>query len=113
LILSSFKGFYSPQSDLSQDPAKWTPFLSQALALKGDYQMTAKSQVLYTSIIIIHLVLSGIKTLGCPPLLMFHHLQAYLGDKVAYHEVSFDFGTLDSISLFEDRIDKVIEAFKT
>jgi hypothetical protein len=44
---------------------------------------------------------------------MFHHLQAYLGDKAAYHEVSFDFGMLDSLALFEDQIDKVVEAFKT
>jgi len=43
-----------------------------------------------TSVVIIHLFLSGIPNTGCPAVVMFHYLKGVLDGKVQYHEVEFN-----------------------
>jgi len=59
--------------------------------VKGDYQLTSKSHVLNTRILILHFVLSSIGTAGLT-VLIYEYLKGFLSDRVKYHEVMFDLG---------------------
>jgi hypothetical protein len=79
----------TPSSDSSWDSLDE---LNTELGIRSPRRTKFKSlpTVLETSLVIIHLFLSGIPTTGCPAVVMFHYLRAVLCDKVQYREVEFN-----------------------
>jgi hypothetical protein len=69
--------------------AEWTPVLAYPLLAKGSYQLTSRSYVLKQSLIILHIRMSSIDP-GGPLAIINQYLQPFLGDRLSYHEISFD-----------------------
>ena len=87
------QGFYKGYiSILSQDLALWKSALNDPLHLKVDYQMTAKSHVLDTSLLGVHFILSLISPNGNPARFICETMAAYLTvNTFRYQEVEFNF----------------------
>ena len=69
--------------------AEWIPVLAYPLLAKGSYQLTSRSCILQQSLVILHIRMSSIEP-GGPPAIINQYLQSFLGDRLSYHEISFD-----------------------
>ena len=69
--------------------AEWTPVLAYPLLAKGSYQLTSRSCVLQQLLVILHFRMSSIESGGAPAIIN-QYLQSFLGDRLSYHEISFN-----------------------
>jgi hypothetical protein len=105
-----WKGFYrGTTSTLGQDASKWIRTLDEPLILKGNYQMTAKSQVVDTPLLILHFVLDSILTKGNPCAFMADTMSGYLTDNTfMYEEIRFDLTTNEQMDQHDHRMANLI-----
>jgi hypothetical protein len=86
------QGFY--KGALSPHPEAWTPALKEPLVIQADYQLTASSQVVAESLVLLHFILANIRPQGNPARTASELLTAFLPDEsFMYKEIVFDLAT--------------------
>lgn len=86
------QGFY--EGVLGPNPESWTPALKEPLVVQADYQLTATSQVVSESLVLLHFILSNIRPQGNPARTASELLTAFLPDEsFMYKEIIFDLTT--------------------
>lgn len=94
LLLVFGQGFYRGAPATLQGPFNsWVPALEHPLKFQGIHQMTAKSQVLSSPILILNLILSSIDPVASPSRIVSEIMKQFVGDAVQYHEIIFDLGS--------------------
>lgn len=107
-IITQIQGFYIP-STLGPDPRAWKPALSEPLDLSVEYQMTMRSRVLKKPLLLLHFVLEGIKTDGCPPYLVNTFLQGFLQPTaLRFEEIRFNFNAEADVQAFQKRMETLL-----
>ena len=93
LLLVFGQGFYRGAPATLQGPIKsWVPALEHPLKFQGIHQMTAKSQVLSSPILILNLILSSIDPVGSPSRIVSEVMKPFV-DVLQYREIVFDLGS--------------------
>jgi len=88
------QGFYRGAPATLQGPfSSWVPALKNPLKFQGIHQMTTKSQVLSSPILILNLILSLIDPVGSPSHIVSEIMKPFVGDVLQYHEIVFDLGS--------------------
>ncbi|KAG1853996.1 hypothetical protein F4604DRAFT_1686187 [Suillus subluteus] len=77
---------------------KGNPILGAPVTIHGHSEMTSRSQICSDPILILHFVLQTVDPLGSPAGVMREILRPYKpSDKLQYHEIMFDIGTMEKI----------------
>lgn len=105
------KGFYRPSS-LRRNAQAWQPALLKPLELNVDYQMTSKSRVVNQPLLLLHFVLEGIQTAGCPPRLVHALLSGFLSPaRLRFEEITISLGTEGEVEAFHKRMRTLVSTF--
>lgn len=109
LLKLNDQGFYrGTPSILNQHNSTWVPVLNkdQPLVLQGVYQMAARSQVLDTSLLIIHFILSDISPGGNPAQIVSAMMSAFLThEELLYREIPFTFANTKDVGEHDKRME--------
>src|SRR6267154_40794 len=105
------QGFYNgTNAILNRNPSDWKTPLSAALKVNADYQMTAKSHILATPLLVLHFILSSIRPNGNPARFMGDSMGEYLPDGCfQYEEVSFDLTTDTQVALHGNQMNRLVK----
>ncbi|KIK31847.1 hypothetical protein CY34DRAFT_102651, partial [Suillus luteus UH-Slu-Lm8-n1] len=78
------------------EDAQGTPILTVHATINGHIELTSRSQICNSPILILNLILDGVNPSGSPARIMRNVLEPYVaGKNLQYHEVFFDIGTLE------------------
>ncbi|KAG1719860.1 hypothetical protein EDD22DRAFT_854786 [Suillus occidentalis] len=78
------------------EDAQGTPILTVHATINGHIELTSRSQICNSPILILNLILDGVNPSGSPARIMRNVLEPYVaGKNLQYHEVVFDIGTLE------------------
>jgi hypothetical protein len=89
---------------LDNTPATWMPTLKQPLLLKGNYQLTSRSQVNYHLVLVLHLASKGVAKTANPVIHVLEYLCGLMGDKVQFNKILFDFEADGGLGLEEHHL---------
>lgn len=96
---------------LGQPPNSWQPVFDKALVIKGDYQLTASSQVIADPLLFIHFILNSITPNANPARVSAEMLTGHLPEgHLLYQEIVFDFTTDTLSSKYINALTKLIKA---
>ncbi|KAG2064434.1 hypothetical protein BDR04DRAFT_1122587 [Suillus decipiens] len=78
------------------EDSQGTPILTVPAIIKGHIELTSRSQICSSPILILNFILDGVNPGGSPARIMRDVLEPYVaGRNLQYHEVFFDIGTLE------------------
>jgi hypothetical protein len=98
------------QRHSQSEPFRLETPLSAALKVNADYQMTAKSHILATPLLVLHFILSSIRPNGNPARFMGDSMGEYLPDGCfRYEEVSFDLTTDAQAALHGNQMNRLVK----
>jgi hypothetical protein len=80
------------------------------MKIKGQFQMTARSQVINTRLVILHFYLSGLPLNGSPAKILSEYMSAFLYQEVLItRDISFDLSSDMLISEHANQIQQIRE----
>jgi hypothetical protein len=100
-------------ADLQGPISSWKLYSETPIPVKfqGDYQTTARSQVLCDPLLILSFVLSSIEPVGNPSRAVCEIMRGFLGDSLQFEELSFDVSSEDFIEKHEQAMNRLMRQF--
>ena len=100
-------------ADLQGPISSWKLYSETPIPVKfqGDYQTTARSQVLCDPLLILSFVLSSIEPVGNPLRVICEIMHGFLGDSLLFEELPFDLSSEDLVEKHEQVMNRLVRQF--